>query len=296
MSAESPVIESTESPSVGGSPLSHIRGPLAIAAYTWQEGMRKKTLIGFLLLSLLVIFGSTFMTAFMANTTVGNVETDVESKIIKDICVSAISIFGVLITIFISASVVPTELDNKVIYTVLSKPVRRHQYLFGKFLGVQMIVIANLVLMSLLFAIALYAKERIFPSLLLWSTLLTYFSFLIVSALTFAVSCTSSSSVLPTIAGLFIYITGNPTEYLQDVANRAGQSDQIIQSMVGSVAGGLYRVLPNLRSFDLKEQILYLQPNDPPADVQIPNLILYGLAFAVAGYALAWLLFMRKEL
>jgi hypothetical protein len=55
-------------------------------------------------------------------------------------------------------------------------------------------------------------------------------------------------------------------------------------------------VLPNLRNFDLRDQILYLQPNDPPADVQIPNLIVYGLLFAVAGYGLAWLLFMRKEL
>lgn len=295
MSAETETMETTAAPS-GGSVLSAIRGPITIAAYTWQEGMRKKTLIGFLLLSLLVIFGSTFMTAFMANTTVGNVETDVESKIIKDICVSAISIFGVLITIFISASVVPTELDNKVVYTVLSKPVRRYQYLMGKFLGVQLIVIANLILMSILFGIALYAKERIFPSLLMWSTLLTYFSFLIVSALTFAISCTSSSSVLPTIGGLFIFITGNLTEYLKDVANRASQSEQLLQNVIGTIAIWLYRVLPNLRNFDLKEQILYLRPNDPPADVQIPNLILYGLAFAVAGYALAWLLFMRKEL
>ena len=56
-----------------------IRGPWAIAVYTWQEGIRKKTLIGFLLLSLLVIFGSTFMTAFMASTTIGNVEVEVET-------------------------------------------------------------------------------------------------------------------------------------------------------------------------------------------------------------------------
>ncbi len=283
-------------PVAGASSLGGLRGPLAIAGYTWREGIRKKTLIGFLLLSVLVILGSTFMTAFMANTRIGEIQTDVESKIIKDICVSAISIFGVLITIFISASVVPVEMENKVIYTVLSKPLRRYQYLFGKFLGVQIIVIANLLLMSLLFGLALYAKERIFPSLLLWSTLLTYFQFLIVSSLTFAVSCTSTSSVLPTIAGLFIYITGNLTEYLKDVATRTSESESAIQSMVGWLANALYRVLPNLRNFDMREQILYLQPNDPPSDVLIPNLIAYGLLFAVAGYGLAWLLFMRKEL
>lgn len=295
MSAESQAIPAQAS-AKGGGALTALRGPLAIALYTWREGIRKKTLVGFLLLSVLVILGSTFMTAFMADTTIGNVETDVESKFIKDICVSAISIFGILITIFISASVVPAEMENKVIYTVLSKPIRRYQYLAGKFLGVQLIVIANLVLMSVLFAIALYAKERIFPSLLFYSTLLTYFQFLIVSSLTFAVSCTSTSSVLPTIAGLFIYITGNLTEHLKSLVERAGQSENLFQSIVIRLAQFLRMILPNLRDFDMRTQILYLQPNDPPADVLIPNLIAYGLSFAVAGYLLAWFLFMRKEL
>ena len=295
MSSESQAV-AVRSPGGAPSLITLIRGPLAIAAYTWKEGMRKKTLIGFLLLSLLVIFGSTFMTAFMANTSIGGIETDVETKIIKDICVSAIAIFGVLITIFISASVVPTELDNKVIYTILSKPIRRYQYLAGKFLGVQFIVIANLLLMSALFFFALYAKERIWPTLLLWSTLLTYFQFLIVSSFTFAISCTSTSSVLPTIAGLFIYITGNLTEYLKDVYNRAGESEQAFNSMVGTVANYLYLILPNLRNFDMKDQILYLRSNDPAVDIQIPNLIAYGLLYAAFGYLLAWALFARKEL
>jgi len=276
--------------------MDHIRGPWTIAVYTWREGMRKKTLIGFLILSILVIFGSSFMTAFMTQTTVGEAQTDIEAKLIKDICVTAISIFGVLITIFISASVVPNEVENKVVYTVLSKPVRRFEYLIGKFLGVQLIVIMNLVLMGALFFIALYLKQRIMPTLLLWSIFLTYFEFLIVSAFTFAVSCGSTSSVLPTIAGLFIYITGNMTEYLNDVYVRAGQTGQWLDAMVGKAAYVLYQVLPNLQNFSLRNQILYLQPNDPPRDVMIPNLIVYGLVYALAGYLIAYWVFRRKEL
>jgi ABC-type transport system involved in multi-copper enzyme maturation permease subunit len=274
-----------------------IRGPWAIALYTWREGIRKKPLLGFLILSLFVIFGSTFMTAFMTQATiVGDIETQVETKMIKDICISAISIFGILITIFISASVVPTELDNKVIYTVLSKPVRRYQYLLGKFLGVQLIIIANLVLMTLLFMVALYLKEDVAPKMLLWSGLLTYFQFLIVSAFTFAISCTSTSSVLPTIGGLFIYIAGNLTEYLNDVANRAGSAEGQLDAIIGSIAYWLFKVLPNLRNFDLRSQILNMPLNDAPTDIQLPNLILYGFLYALSGYALALLLFYRKEL
>lgn len=276
-----------------------MNGVWPIAVYTWREGMRKKTLIGFLILSILVISGAGFMTAFMQET-VGEVQTDVDLKLIKDICITAVSIFGVLITIFISASAVPTEVDNKVIYTVLSKPVKRYQYLLGKFLGVQLIILINLALMGALFVTVIYlkqpAEERTLPTLLLWQIFLTYLEFLVVSAFTFAISCTSSSSVLPTIGGLFIYITGHLTEYLRDVYERGGQTDAFIDNAVKVIAYRLYQVLPNLENFSIRNQLLTLPVNDPPRDVQIPNLILYGLIYAFSGYLMAYWIFRRKEL
>ena len=129
-----------------------------------------------------------------------------------------------LIESWCTAGAVPAEVENKVIYTVLSKPVRRFQYLLGKFVGVQMTVLLNLALMGGLFFIALYIRQGIPPTLLLWAILMTYFEFLIISAFTFAVAATASSAVLPTIAGLFIYITGNLTEYLSDVAVRSADA------------------------------------------------------------------------
>ncbi|MCX8065370.1 MAG: ABC transporter permease [Candidatus Hydrogenedentes bacterium] len=272
-----------------------VKGPWYIAVYTWREGLRRKTLVGFLILSLLVIFGATFMTSFLNQATVGDVTTDMDLKLIKDICVTTISIFGVLITIFISASVVPVEVENRIIYTVLSKPVRRFQYLLGKFLGAQLIIIMNLCLMGGLFFVALYIKQRILPTLLLWSVFLTYFEFLIVSALTFAVACASSSSVLPTIAGLFIYITGSLTEYLKDVYNRSGQTGEFLDSLIGYLAYILWNILPNLQRFSLKTQIVNSQPNDPPTDVLIPQLVLYALIYAVSGYIIAYWIFRKRE-
>lgn len=271
---------------------SYLRGPLAIAVFTWREGMRKKTLVGFLILSLLVIFGASFMTTSLDPTS----DTDMTMKLIKDICVTTISIFGVLITIFISAAVVPAEMENKVIYTILSKPIRRLQYLLGKFAGVQMIVIINLLLMGGLFMVALYLQQREFPSLLLWSIFLTYFEFLIVSSFTFAVSCSSTSPVLPTIAGLFIYLTGNLTQYLQDVSVRSGQSDAVADQIIAKIALGLYWVLPNLQQFSLKTQIVNGSLSDPPTEAWIPNLVIYGLVYAVSGFAMAYWIFRRREL
>jgi len=276
---------------------SFLRSTWAIAIFTWRESMRKKILIGFFILSILVIFGSSVLTAFVAPVSGStSYDSNIESKMIKDICLTTISIFGVLITIFISASVVPGEVENKVIYTVLSKPVRRFQYLLGKFIGVQLTVVLNLVLMGLLFCIAIYSKEGIFPSLLLWALLLTYCMFLVVSAFTFAVSCAATSAVLPTIGGLFIYIVGNLTEYLKDVSNRVGESTAIADKMVRYAAYWLWQVLPNLQNFNLKNQVLYLSVNDPPKEIQIPNLIIYALVYTVVGYIMAFWIFRRKEL
>jgi ABC-type transport system involved in multi-copper enzyme maturation permease subunit len=276
-----------------------VMGPWTIAVFTWRESIRKKTMVGFLILSLLVIFGATVMTSMMQQDTVssaaagGTLET--QTKLIKDICVSAISIFGALITIFVSASVVPSEIENKVIYTVLSKPVRRIQYLIGKFTGVQLTILLNLVLMGGLFFLALWAREGVPPTLLLWALMLMFFEFLILSAFTFAVSCTSSSSVLPTIAGLFIYITGNLTEYLNDVAVRAANGTATEQ-LIGQVAKVLHNILPNLQNFSLKNEIVQGMINDPPPFEIIPNLIVYSLIFSAIGFCLSYVIFLRKEL
>lgn len=272
-----------------------MRATWSLAVYTFREGIRKKILIGFLILSILVIFGSQFLSAFMTEAR-GSAEGDFDIKLMKDVAIAAVAIFGMLITIFISGSVVPTEVENKVIYTVLSKPVRRFQYLLGKFIGVQLIVLINLGLMGVLFFIAIYAKQQVLPTLLLWALLLTYFEFLIVSAFTFAVSCAATSAVLPIIAGLFIYITGNLTEYLKDVQNRAGEVQDTFGMVVGKIAGFLHNILPNLRQFSLRDQIVHGMPNDPPRDVLIPQLVIYGLAYALAGYILAYWVFRRKEL
>lgn len=275
------------------------KGPWTIAVYTWREGIRKKTLIGFVILSILVIFGSNVMTSFMTELPgSSDITSDVEARLIKDICVTTIAIFGVLITIFISASVVPNEVENKVVYTVLSKPVRRFQYLLGKFIGVQFVVMVNLLLMGALFSVAIYFKQPVVPTLLFWSVFMTYLQFLVVSSLTFAVSCTSTSAVLPTIAGLFIYITGNLTEYLGDVVDRlqASGAPTMAESLIALLASGLYNILPNLQLFSLAHEVVHLQPNDPPPDLYVWRLLIYTLLYAGSGFAIAYWIFRRKEL
>ena len=85
-------------------------------------------------------------------------------------------------------------------------------------------------------------------------------------------------------------------DFIQHVQRRAGQTDQLMDELVGKIAYVLYNVLPNLQNFSLKTQILHGQPNDPPVDVMIPALIIYSIVYALPGFFLSWLLFFRREL
>ena len=104
---------------------------------------------------------------------------------------------------------------------------------------------------------------------------------------------------LARLGGLFIYMIGNLTEYLKDVTLRSRESQEAIDLLIGQLAKWLYNILPNLQKFSMKNYILDMEPNAPlPSEVwdQIPNLAIYGLAYAISGYLIAYWVFRRKEL
>jgi ABC-type transport system involved in multi-copper enzyme maturation permease subunit len=256
---------------------------LIIALNAYREGIRKKTLIGFLIVALLVIGGSTFLTVLSPGE---------ELKMIKDVCLAAVSMFGMLIAVFTAGSMVPTEVENKTIYTVLSKPLRRFEYVVGKFVGIQFIIILNLALMGILSFAILYTREPIPSWILLKSVLLTYFELMILSAFTFAVSMVASSPVLPIICGAFIYIIGHLVEYLKNLSNHAIDAGH---AFLAGLIRLLYLILPDLSNFTLRDQLIHLAPNDPRIGVIMWRLILYALANVAVAILITHMLFRRKE-
>lgn len=256
---------------------------LVIAVNAFREGIRKKTLIGILIVGVLVIGSSTFLTVFSPGE---------EVKMVKDVCLAAISMFGVLIAIFSSGSMVPTEIESKTIYTVLSKPLRRFEYLVGKFIGIQLIVILNLALMGLLCLILLWTRERIVSTVMIKSVFLTYFELMIVSGFTFAVSVVSSSAVLPIICGAFIYLVGHLVEYLKGLSDHAQEGGHEI---LAGLTRLLYLVLPDLSKFNLRDQVIHLQPNDPRIMVTMWTLVVFAFAHVAVAILISYALFRRKE-
>ncbi|MBI2447400.1 MAG: ABC transporter permease, partial [Candidatus Omnitrophica bacterium] len=99
---------------------------LAISNNTFREAMRKKTLNVLLIFALIIIVSSVFFTYLSPGE---------EMKIIKDMGLGSIMFFGMLIAVFGASSLIPTEIEKKTISTVITKPVRRMEFVLGKFFG-----------------------------------------------------------------------------------------------------------------------------------------------------------------
>src|SRR5436190_12570737 len=123
----------------------------AITANTLTELTRQKVFYVLLLFALVLIGGSVFMARFTFQQ---------EFQILKDISLGAMSIFSSLLAIVATARLIPQDVEDRTVYTILAKPVPRWEYLLGKLFGVLLLLAISIALMSALFVAVLYAREQ----------------------------------------------------------------------------------------------------------------------------------------
>lgn len=124
-----------------------MRQIFAIALNTFREAVRNRILYLILFFSLLLIGSSGVL---------GELTTSDKEKIIKDLGFAAISWFGLAISVFLGVSLVYNELEKKTIYTIVSKPISRWQFLLGKFAGLMLTIYINVLIMTFFFLFILH--------------------------------------------------------------------------------------------------------------------------------------------
>ncbi len=113
---------------------------LVIAKQTFKEAVRNKILFVFITLGLITICCSVFMPV------VGDGSEKI--KIVESMCFRSITFFGTLAAILLSASSIPTDIENKVLCTITAKPVQRTNIIFGKIIGFVYIIGVLLLIMG----------------------------------------------------------------------------------------------------------------------------------------------------
>lgn len=120
-----------------------------LAISTFEEARRRKILLVFLFGGLgIILMGAAF----------GALAPSRDLNVTKSLGLGVISLAGVFISIILYITLIPAEIERRTIYSILSKPVQRYQYLAGKFLGGLMTVLVNIALMGVIFLAILTAK------------------------------------------------------------------------------------------------------------------------------------------
>jgi ABC-type transport system involved in multi-copper enzyme maturation permease subunit len=129
-----------------------MRQVLTVARNTYRENIRDRVLYNLILFALIMILSS----LALGQLTLGN-----NDKVILDLGLSSISIFGMLISIFIGIGLVYKELEKRTVYALLAKPIHRHEFILGKYLGLLFTLFVNLVIMTVGLELALLYTGRI---------------------------------------------------------------------------------------------------------------------------------------
>src|SRR2546428_10068443 len=123
----------------------------AIAANTLTDLTRQKVFYVLLIFALLLIGSSVFMAPFTFQQ---------EFQILKDVSLGAMSIFSSLLAIVATARLIPQDIEDRTVYTILAKPVPRFEYLLGKIAGVLLLLAISTLVMGAAFLLVLYMREQ----------------------------------------------------------------------------------------------------------------------------------------
>lgn len=208
----------------------------AIALNTFRESIRDRVLYNLILFVLILV---------AASVLVSDLSLDMESQFTAALGLSAMVVFGALIAIFIGVGLVYKEIDKRTIYSLLSKPVHRHEFILGKYAGLCLTLLVNTAVMVLATELALLYVNGKFVQLqaaVLAASSLIYLELVLLVA----VALMFSSFSTPMLAALFsfaVYVIGH---FSKDLLAMAALSSS---AMTRALLTTLYYLLPNLSNF-----------------------------------------------
>lgn len=212
-----------------------------IALGAFRESVRERVLYNLVVFALLMIGAAIVM---------GSISVGVERLILVNLGLSAISIFGLLIAIFIGIGLVSKEIDRRTIYNILSKPVRRAEFILGKYAGLLLTLIVNTSIMTVGFYLALATQKgglEMRDLSLLAAVYFMLLEFAIVVGIAIFFSCISTP-ILSALFTLCLFVIGN---FSSDIRGFGQESGSRVLERISSL---LYYGLPNFGDFNVIDQ------------------------------------------
>jgi ABC-type transport system involved in multi-copper enzyme maturation permease subunit len=232
-----------------------------IMRITFKEGIRSRILLGIGIFALCI---------FLANIAIIDLFAFELGKVMVDVGLAAISLSGLSIIFFLAINLISRDIHDKTIYMVLSKPVTRSQYIWGKFGGLTLLLFTAFIILGSLAVISFYTCCSLVPGAHLprnfsWFNAVTTISFsflaqllLMSAAFFFTIRC--SSMYLAMLLTFCIYLLGNSLETIVKIVE---QGEFVETSPLSAEALKVVSwIIPNLAAFDLKANLAYGLPTD----------------------------------
>lgn len=281
-----------------------------LATSTATQLVRMKILIFLLILSLIIV-GAGFAFPVM--------NPEQQLKLLKYVSLGALQLFAMVMAITATALLIPRDLEDRTLYTILSKPVPRHEYLIGKLLGVLLLLAGGLLLMDLVFSTVLWLKQQLIihnqitalqaeqndtPENIAFIRNLTnqygltwslhagvYSIFLksaIIASMALLISCFASSTLFTIVVTLGFTIAGFGQQLIRDwfLSDLPATAEKTIALI-------LTLICPDLSLFDLVEASIR---NDHIPTTTLASITSITLLYLIGYTTIAHLFFVDKEL
>lgn len=264
----------------------------ALASITFREGIRNRSVFGILLFSLFIL-GLNLAVAGFFMRDIGKVSTDMN--------LSALSFAGLLLVLFVGINLIAKDIDKKTIHLVLSKPISRVEYIWGKFLGIQFFIAVSLVFLVLFSSGTMFLLQRIYPDyfgpfswfVFFIACFFILFKISVLSSIVIFFSSITTSSFITLMFSICVYFMGVSIEevvfYLRSSLAAEGLA---ISESLRRVVEFISYVVPNFSVFDFKVEAAH---GLPVGWDRIGLSLGYGMTYLVLLLVFASLIFRRRE-
>ena len=248
-----------------------------IALNTFREAIRDRILYNLILFVLLITLAAIFL---------GELTAGQEAKVIVDLGLSAILLFGTFIAIFVGVGLVWKEIEKRTVYAIFSKPVGRGEFIIGKYLGLCLTLLVNVAVMGLGVTLALiYVGDYGLASAVWPAILLIYIELTVITAVAILFS-SFSTPALSALLTFFVFVIGHFSASLKNVADELGSES------ARYLFGAVYYLLPNLSHFT------YITETSNGIAVPVSLLVaatLFGLAYNAVILSVTVMIFSRRN-
>ncbi len=248
----------------------------AIALNTFKETIRDRVLGIIVVFALIMIAGGLWL---------GSISLGEQGRMMKDFGLVAVTVFGLIVAVFVAAGMVHKEVEKRTVYVLFSKPVSRAAFISGKFVGLcatMAVVMAGMA--AFLFALV-WIVDGEPAGMLLLAVLMIYVQLLAIIAVTIFFS-TLGSAILASVLGICVFVAGQLSQNVLELT-RLGQN-----AVTETLSWVVFIAIPNFSAVDVKAGVV---GEETLAWGQIGLWVAYLAAYIVVALALATVIFRRKE-